>query len=204
MTDVMLTAALTGPIATKEDNAALPTTAEEIDQAGRESWEAGASIVHVHLRDSAGRPTADLEVAGRVLAMIRDACPALIQLSTGVGLTVPFEDRERLVELRPEMATLNVCSMSFGAGKFRNPPDGVRRLAARMQELGVKPELEIYDTGHLDAALDLAHQGLLDSPLQFSLVLGVRGGMGATPENLVHLVRQLPSDAAWSLSGAPT
>jgi 3-keto-5-aminohexanoate cleavage enzyme len=138
------------------------------------------------------------------LAIIRDACPALIQLSTGVGLTVPFEDRERLVELRPEMATLNVCSMSLGAGEFRNPPDGVRRLAARMQELGVKPELEIYDTGHLDAALDLAHQGLLDSPLQFSLVLRVRGGMGATPENLVHLVRQLRSDAAWSLSGAPT
>ncbi len=73
------------------------------------------------------------------------------------------------------MATLNPCSMSFGDGEFRNPPAGVRRLAARMRDLGVKPELEIYDTGHLQACLRLHDQGLLDEPLQFSIVLGVRG-----------------------------
>jgi 3-keto-5-aminohexanoate cleavage enzyme len=74
-------------------------------------------------------------------------------MSTGVGLAVPFEEREKLVELRPRMATLNPCSMSFGNGELRNPPDGVRRLAARMRELDIKPELEVYDTGHIDVCL---------------------------------------------------
>jgi 3-keto-5-aminohexanoate cleavage enzyme len=197
----VLTAALTGPIATKNDNPALPTSPEEIATAARESHEAGASVVHVHIRDEQGRPTADLEIARRVVEGIEDACPALIQLSTGVGLTVPFEEREKLVEARPTMATLNVCSMSFGSGEFRNPPDGVRRLAARMQELGVKPELELYDTGHLDVALQLLKDGLLVEPLQFSLVMGVGGGMAATPANLVSLVSRLPEGSVWQVIG---
>ena len=197
----VLTAALTGPIATKDDNPALPTTPQEIAAAARESYEAGASVVHVHIRDEQGRPTADLEIARRVVEGIEAACPALIQLSTGVGLAVPFEQREQLVEARPTMATLNVCSMSFGSGEFRNPPDGVRRLAARMQELGVKPELELYDTGHLDVALQLLKDGLLVEPLQFSLVMGVGGGMAATATNLVSLVSRLPEGSVWQVIG---
>lgn len=123
----------------------------------------------------------------------------LIQLSTGVGLTVPFEQREQLVELRPRMATLNPCSMSFGAGEFRNPPQAVRRLAARMRELDIKPELEIYDTGHLEACLRLWAEDLLAEPLQFSIVLGVRGGMAATADNLLTMVRRLPPGAIWQV-----
>ena len=201
MSAAVLTAALTGPIATKADNPALPTSPQEIAAAARESYEAGASVVHVHLRDDDGNPTADLDVARRVIGLIEEACPALIQLSTGVGLTVPYEDREKLVEARPRMATLNVCSMSFGTGEFRNPPDGVRRLAARMRELGVKPELELYDSGHLEVALALHREGLLEEPLQFSLVLGVVGGMAATPENLISLVRRLPEESIWQVIG---
>ena len=201
MSGAIITAALTGPIATKADNPALPTSPEEIAAAARGAWEAGAAIVHVHLRDAAGSPTADLETARRVVGLIGERCGALVQLSTGVGLTVPFEERERLVEARPEMATLNPCSMTFAAGEFRNPPDGVRRLAARMGELGVKPELEIYDTGHLDFALALHAEGLLAEPLQFSIVLGVRGGAAATAENLVAMVGRLPAGCAWQAIG---
>lgn len=201
MADAIITAALTGPIATKADNPALPTSPEEIAAAARGAVEAGAAIVHVHLRDTDGRPTADLEVARRVVGLIEDGCDALVQLSTGVGLDVPFEERAALVEARPRMATLNPCSMSFAAGEFRNPPDGVRRQAARMRELDVKPELEIYDTGHLDVALALHEEGLLAEPLQFSIVLGVRGGAAATPANLVHLVDRLPSGCAWQAIG---
>ncbi len=200
MTDkVILTAALTGPIATKDDNPQLPTTPEEIAAAAAGASEAGAAVVHVHVRDADGLPTADLQIARRTVGLIEDACPALIQLSTGVGLSVPFEQRERLVEARPRMATLNVCSMSFGSGEFRNPPDGVRRLATRMGELGVKPELEIYDTGHLDAALALRAEGLLADPLQFSIVLGVKGGAAATAENLITLIGRMPADAVWQV-----
>ncbi len=201
MSGAIITAALTGPIATKADNPALPTSPEEIAEAARGAWEAGAAIVHVHLRDADGNPTADLGVARRVVGLIGERCGALVQLSTGVGLTVPFEEREALVEARPEMATLNPCTMSFAAGEFRNPPDGVRRLAERMRSLGIKPELEIYDTGHLDVALALHAEGLLAEPLQFSIVLGVRGGAAATPANLVAIVDRLPEGCAWQAIG---
>jgi uncharacterized protein (DUF849 family) len=97
------------------------------------------------------------------------------------------------------MATLNPCSMSFGTGEFRNPPLAVRRLAARMRELNVQPELEIYDTGHLEACLQLQREDLLAELLQFSIVLGVRGGMAATPENLLTMVGRLPSGAVWQV-----
>ncbi|MGE5273306.1 MAG: 3-keto-5-aminohexanoate cleavage protein [Verrucomicrobiota bacterium] len=197
MTSAILTCALTGPIATKADNPHLPVTPEEIAAGARGAFEAGAAVVHVHVRDSEGRPTADLDVARRTVGLIEEACPALVQLSTGVGLDVPFEERERLVEARPRMASLNPCSMTFANGEFRNPPDGVRRLAARMQELGVRPELEIYDTGHLEVALALCEEGLIAEPLQFSIVMGIRGGMPATPAALVQLVERLPPGAIW-------
>jgi uncharacterized protein (DUF849 family) len=192
-----ITCALTGPLATKADNPNLPTTPEEIAEAARSAHEAGAAVVHVHLRDDQGRPTASLEIARRTVDLIAETSQALVQLSTGVGLNVPFEDREKLVEARPRMASLNPCSMSFAHGEFRNPPDGVRRLAARMGELGVRPELEIYDTGHLEVALALCEEGLVAEPLQFSIVMGIRGGMPATPAALVQLVERLPPGAVW-------
>jgi len=194
---IVITAAPTGPIATTKDNPALPTQPDEIAAAATKAYEAGAAVVHVHLRDENERPTADLKIAERTMGLIREQSPILIQLSTGVGLETPFEDREKLVELKPRMATLNPCSMSFGAGEFRNPPAGVRRLAARMQELGVKAELEIYDMGHIPVCLSLFEEGLLAEPLQFSIVMGVKGGMAATADNLLFAVRQLPSNAIW-------
>lgn len=196
---VVITVAPTGPIATKGDNPALPTSPEEIADAVAQAYEAGAAVAHIHLRDEKQRPTADMRIAERVIGLIGDRCPILVQLSTGVGLTVPFEERERLVDLKPAMATLNPCSMSFGGGEFRNPPADVRRLAARMRDFGIKPELEIYDTGHLDECLRLRDEGLLEGDLQFSIVMGVRGGMAATPENLMTIVPRLPAGAIWQI-----
>jgi 3-keto-5-aminohexanoate cleavage enzyme len=197
---VVITAAPTGPIASKTDNPALPTQPHEIAEAVHQAYLAGASVAHIHVRDPDDRPTADLKIARRTMDLIAERCPILIQMSTGVGLSVPFEEREALVGLRPRMATLNPCTMTFGSGEFRNPPADVARLARRMQELGVKPELEIYDTGHLDACLRMRDAGLLsDLPLQFSIVLGVRGGMAATADNLITMVRRLPADCVWQV-----
>ncbi|MGC3980632.1 MAG: 3-keto-5-aminohexanoate cleavage protein [Steroidobacteraceae bacterium] len=196
---VVITVAPTGPIATKADNQYLPTSPEEIAANVHAAYQAGASVAHIHLRDEQQRPTADLNIARRTMDLIQEKCPILIQMSTGVGLSVPYEEREKLVELKPRMATLNPCSMSFGEGEFLNPPKGVRRLAARMRELNVKPELEIYDTGHLEACMRLYEEGLLALPLQFSIVLGVRGGAAATPDNLITLVRRLPPGAIWQV-----
>ncbi|WGY00369.1 3-keto-5-aminohexanoate cleavage protein [Nocardioides sp. QY071] len=196
---VIITVAPTGPIASKADSPHLPTQPEEIAEHVARAHAAGAAVAHLHFRDAQDRPTADLTIARRTMEAIAERCPILIQLSTGVGLTVPFEEREALVELAPQMATLNPCTMSFADGEFRNPPADVRRLAERMRELGVKPELEVYDTGHLDACLRLRDAGLLEGPLQFSIVLGVNGGMSATAENLMTMVRRLPQDAIWQV-----
>jgi 3-keto-5-aminohexanoate cleavage enzyme len=197
---VVITVAPTGPIASKADNPALPTQPDEIAQAVHQAYLAGASVAHIHLRDPDDRPTADLTIARRTMDLIAERCPILIQMSTGVGLSVPFTEREALVELRPRMATLNPCTMTFGSGEFRNPPSDVARMAGRMQELGVKPELEIYDTGHLDACLRMRDAGhLTDWPLQFSIVLGVKGGMAATADNLITMVRRLPEDCSWQV-----
>ncbi len=103
----VITVAPTGPIATKADNPTLPTQPEEIAVAVHRAYELGASVAHIHLRDEQDRPTADLAIARRVMDLIAERCPILIQMSTGVGLSVPFEEREKLVELRPRMATLN-------------------------------------------------------------------------------------------------
>ncbi|HVB34962.1 MAG TPA: 3-keto-5-aminohexanoate cleavage protein [Patescibacteria group bacterium] len=197
MKPIVITAALTGPIATKADHPGLPTTPEEIAAAATAAYKAGAAVAHVHLRDERGLPTANLDIAKRVLDLIQEQSPILVQLSTGVGLDVPYGEREKLVELRPRMATLNPCTMSFGVGEFRNPPKDVRRLAARMRELGVKAELEVYDSGHLDMCLTLLKEGLLVEPLQFSIVMGVKGGMSASAENLLYNVGRLPSTAIW-------
>ncbi len=196
---VVLTVAPTGPIAFKSDNPSLPTQPHEIADAVERAYHLGASVAHIHLRDENDRPTGDLGIARRTMDLIAERCPILIQMSTGVGLGVPFEEREKLVELRPRMATLNPCSMSFGAGEFLNPPAGVRRLAARMRELDVKPELEIYDTGHLDQCLRLYDEGLLAEPLQFSIVLGVVGGAAASADNLLTIHRRLPEGAIWQI-----
>jgi 3-keto-5-aminohexanoate cleavage enzyme len=196
---IILTVAPTGPIATKADNPNLPTSPQEIADAVEEAYRAGASVAHIHLRDEQQRPTADLAIAKLTMDLIKQRCPILIQMSTGVGPMVSFEDREKLVELKPRMATLNPCSMSSGEFEFRNPPKGVRRLAARMRELDVKPELEIYDTGHLEVCLQLHKEGLLADPLQFSIVMGAGGGMAATPENLIMMVSRLPQGATWQV-----
>jgi uncharacterized protein (DUF849 family) len=198
--NVVLTVAPTGPLASKADNPSLPTQPHEIADAVHQAYLAGAAVAHLHFRDPDDRPTADLDIARRTMDLIAERCPILIQLSTGVGMNVPFEARAALAELRPRMATLNPCSMTFGAGEFRNPPADVARLASRMRELGVKPELEIYDTGHLDACLRLRDAGLLDDePMQFSVVLGVQGGMAATPDNLLTIVRRLPEGCVWQV-----
>lgn len=195
----IITVAPTGPIASKADNPHLPTQPDEIAAAVADAYARGAAVAHLHFRDRDDRPTADLDTARVTVGLIKERCPILIQLSTGVGLNVPFAERAALVELQPEMATLNPCSMTFGSGEFLNPPAAVEALAARMQELGIKPELEIYDTGHLDACLRLRDKGLLNEPLQFSLVLGVAGGMAASPANLLMMKERLPEDSIWQV-----
>ena len=201
MNNALITAALTGGFATKKEIPNLPMTPREIAQSARESYEAGAAVVHVHLRDEQGRATGDLEIARRTVAAIKEECPeVIICLSSGVSTTVPMEERMHLVELKTPIVSFDICSMTFDAeNEYRNPPKLVRKQAARMLELGIKPELELFDLGHLHYALQLLSEGLLAEPLLVSFVFGKMGGMPADAGVLATLVRDLPAGTAWQV-----
>jgi 3-keto-5-aminohexanoate cleavage enzyme len=196
---VVITCSVDGPIATPSENPNLPYTPEQFAEQAKAVYAEGASVIHIHSRGADGLPTSDYGRTKEILDAVHESCPILTQLSTGGFF--PYEERARLVELKPRMASLNLCTMTFGKREFRNPPLEVRKVAARMMELGVKGELEIYDTGHLDFALRLLKEGLLLEPLQFSVVLGVDGGAAATPENLMRLVSHMPPNAIWQMIG---
>ena len=200
MPNPIITAALTGPVATKADNPGMPGTVAEIAADAKAAYDAGAAVIHIHLRDDDGNMTVDLDVARRTVEAVRATCRGIVQLSTG-GLAFTYEDRMKMVEAKPAMATLNPCTMTFGAAEFRNPPRQMMELAARMIELGIKPEVEIYDTGHLEMMLYLLHKGLLVEPIQVSFVMGVRGGMKGDPALLAYLVRELPEGTSWQVIG---
>jgi 3-keto-5-aminohexanoate cleavage enzyme len=201
---VIITVAPTGPLTTREQHPAVPLSPEEIGVAVAEAAEAGAAIAHVHARDEAGLPTADPAVYAAIAREIRSRCDIVVQASTGVGLTVPWQERLAIVEsgeVDVTMATLNPASMTFANGTFSNPPEFVERLAEAMHERDLHPELEVYDFGHVALCLDLVQRGLIREPLQFSFVMGVRGGMPGDPALLSQLRSMLPEKAIWQAIG---
>jgi len=198
---LIITAALVGAELSRADHPGLPLTPEEIGQAAAEAREAGASMVHLHVRDEAGQPTQDLEAFRRAIEAIRARCDVIIQVSTGGAVGMTAEERLQPVYLRPEMASLTTGSVNFGDQVFLNPWPLVEQFARVMQEQGVKPEIEIFDVGMIATALRLLKRGLIDEPLHFNLVMGVAGGIPATPRGLLHLVESLPPGATWSVAG---
>jgi uncharacterized protein (DUF849 family) len=201
---VIITVAPTGPLTTRENHPGLPVTPQEIAEAVAEAAEAGAAVAHVHARDADERPTADPSMYAEIAREIRSRCEIVVQASTGVGLDVSCEDRLEIIaspEVDVTMATLNPASMTFGQGTFSNPPWFVAELAELMRARGIQPELEVYDFGHVPLCLDLVRRGLVSGPLQFSFVMGVRGGMPGDPALLPMLVSMLPPDAMWQAIG---
>ncbi len=201
---VVITVAPTGPLTTREQHPGLPLTPAEIGEAVAEAAEAGAAVAHIHARDGAGSPTADPQVYAEIVREIRSRCSIVVQASTGVGLDVTPEERVEIIgsgEVDVTMATLNPASMTFGNGTFHNPPWFVERLAELMRERGIRPELEVYDFGHIGLCLDLVRRGLVPEPLQFSFVMGVRGGMPGDPALLPQLKAMLPAGTTWQAIG---
>lgn len=204
MEPLIITAAITGAETTTEMNPNLPVTPEEQAEAAAECVEAGASIIHLHVRDAKGRPSQSTRDFRASIEAIRAACKPqpIIQISTGGAVGAPMEERIRpIAELRPEMASLNVASMNFGDEVFVNEPQRVRDLAGKMLKLGVVPEVEIYDAGHVDIARGLLKQGLLKKPLHYQFVLGVQGGLSGEPKNLRFLVDSIDPDDTWAVAG---
>jgi uncharacterized protein (DUF849 family) len=208
----ILSAALTGALTTREQCAAIPYTPAEIAEDAAAARENGAAIAHVHARTDEGAPTFDTDVYREIRDEVRDRTDILLNFSTG-ALGEPVESRlEYVREVGPDMAALNMGSMNYAKYSrsrdefvfdmvFENPFSDIAALLAGMNESGVKPELECFDTGHVGNVRPFVERGELDSPVAFSLVMGVLGGIPATVENLVHQVRQLPDDAVWQVIG---
>jgi 3-keto-5-aminohexanoate cleavage enzyme len=201
---VIITVAPTGPLTTRENHPGLPVSPREIGEAVAEAAAAGAAVAHVHARDANALPTADPGTYAEIAREIRSRCDIVVQASTGVGLEVSCEDRLQIIasnEVDVTMATLNPASMTFGQGTFSNPPWFVEQLAELMRARGIQPELELYDFGHVPLCLDLVKRGLVRGPLQFSFVMGVRGGMPGDPALLPALVSMLPEGSVWQAIG---
>jgi 3-keto-5-aminohexanoate cleavage enzyme len=204
---VIITVAPTGSIPTRKDTPYLPITAEEVAEETRRSYDAGASVVHLHARNpETGEPTSDLDVFRSYLEEIKKRCPIITQITTGGGATtlgLGPEARLRAVEeLKPDLASLNAGSMNFGRKLFPNPPDVMELFAKRMKELKVKPEFEIYDLGMINNVIHwIIKPGLADPPYRFSFVMGVLGGIQPSLRNLAILIQDLPENSTFQVIG---
>lgn len=209
---VIVTAALTGVLATRKQCPHIPYTAQEIADEAVRSYEAGAAIVHIHAREDDGRASWRPEVFGDIAERIRARCPAILNFSTG-GIGSTIQERSRhLATTKPTMAALNMGSMNYAIYSrkqkkflihdvFLNPFADIDCLLKLMHEQGVVPELECFDAGHICNADPFIDMGLLRPPFHFSLIMGVTGGISATPQNLRNQVGLLPEGSQWQLIG---
>ncbi|MFB6171379.1 MAG: 3-keto-5-aminohexanoate cleavage protein [Haloarculaceae archaeon] len=208
----VISAALTGALTTRDQCENIPYTPAEIAEDAAAAREAGAAVAHIHARTAEGEPTFSTETYQEIYDEVRDRTDIVINFSTG-ATGVPVEERtDYLREVQPEVAALNMGSMNYAKYSenredfvfdtvFENPFDTIEQFLTAMNEAGVKPELECFDTGHVGSIRPFVKQGTLERPIHFSLIMGVLGGIPATVENLAHQVRQLPDDATWQVIG---
>lgn len=202
MDKLIITAAICGAEVTKEHNPAVPYTVEEIAREAKSAYDAGASIIHLHVREDDGTPTQSKARFEECIAAIRAVCPdAIIQPSTGgaVGMT----DLERLqpTEIEgTEMATLDCGTLNFGGDEvFTNTENTIKNFGKIMIERGIKPEVEVFDKGMVDYAIRFSKQGYILKPMHFDFVLGVQ--MTATARDLAFMVDSIPEGSTWTVAG---
>lgn len=201
MKPLIITAALTGAETTKAHNPALPITPKEIAEEAYKCYKAGASIIHLHVRDEQGKPTQSVETFKETIDLIKEKCDVIIQISTGGAVGAPIEERMAPLALKPEMATLTAGTVNFGNDVFFNSPQYIKAFAEKMQEYEVKPEIEVFESGMIDNAIRLAKKGLIAEPMHFDFVLGVPGAMVGGIEELLYLSKRLPEGSTWSVAG---
>jgi 3-keto-5-aminohexanoate cleavage enzyme len=201
MQPVIITSAIVGAEVTKAQQPFLPITPEEIIESAVACYEAGAAIIHIHVRDAQGNATQDAQLFRRVVEGIRLRCDVITQVSTGGAVWMSAEERLQSIECRPDMATLTTGTVNFGEGVFMNNRQLVETFARRLRESGIVPEIEIFDVGMLDEAMRLRSMGLITDPVQFDFVMGVPGALGADPAHLIHMIRALPAGSTWSVAG---
>ncbi len=196
--------AITGSLPTKDNNPAVPISISEQIESTQESFEAGASIVHAHVRDDDGKPTSDPERFARLKEGIEKHCPGMIvQLSTG-GRSGAGRVRGGMLPLKPDMASLSVGSNNFPTRVYENPPDLVDWLASEMRVYNIKPEIEAFDLSHIMQAAAMQKDGRLKGPLYVQFVMGVKNAMPADErvfDFYIETLKRLSPDARWCAAG---
>jgi len=200
----VITVAITGSVPQKSDTPAVPVTPEEQIESTHEAFEAGASVVHIHVRKPDGSPSSDPELFHRVQEGVRKHCPGMIiQFSTG-GRGRTQAERAQALGLKPDMATLSTGSCNFTDWIFENPPSFVDELARTMTSYGIKPEIEVFDVSMLYAAKSLADRGLIPRSLHVQFVMGVPNALPVRRPLLEFLVKELQDlepGATWAAIG---
>jgi uncharacterized protein (DUF849 family) len=199
----LITVAPTGAELEKGAVPALPVTLDELVSTAVQCQEAGAAVIHVHIRDGAAKPTLDLGRLTDTVRALRDATDLVVQLSTGGAVTDSFERRLAVLDAGPDACSLTCGTVNFGADVFMNPWGFITELYAKTQELGIVPEFELFDFGHIATLHRLLAE--LGEPagghVPCDLVMGVPGGMPGDAATLVQAVAALPSGATWSATG---
>lgn len=203
-TPAIITVAITGAVPTTKDNPAVPVVPEKQVESAIEAFHAGATVCHVHVRDAEERPSSDPKLYEEIRLGIQESCPEMVvQFSTGArGRTI--EERFSCLDLRPEMVSFSTGSVNFPYGIYENPADVVDEMAQRIIDLGIKPEIEVFDLAMLYAAADLVERGLLARPPHIQLVMGIKNALPPR-ESLVDFfaseLQELIPDATWTCMG---
>jgi 3-keto-5-aminohexanoate cleavage enzyme len=209
---VVITCALSGVLATRRQCPGIPYTASEIADEAKRAYDAGASVVHIHARNPDGSPTFDPAVFADIKKEIRQRCPIILNFSTGTILDDVTQQIAYLRESRPEIGALNMGSMNYAKYSkkkkqfefdmiFPNPYAKILKLLEVMNEVGVKPELECFDTGHTAGCAPLFDMGALKAPYQFSFIVNVLGGVPPMIESLQLQTKIMPAGSDWEVIG---
>lgn len=203
MEKLIITAAICGAEVTKEHNPNIPYTVREIGIEAEKSFLAGASIIHLHVREDDGTPTQNLERFQACVDEIKKRCSDLIVLpSTGGAIGMSNEERLQPIFMtpQPEIATLDMGTMNFGGDDvFVNTENTIIKFAKEMNSRGIKAELECFDKGMIDMSIRLHKKGHIKEPMHFNFMMGIIGGIAATPRDLLYLVNSIPKSSTFSV-----
>jgi 3-keto-5-aminohexanoate cleavage enzyme len=208
---VIVTCAMSGVVTTRAQCGAIPYTVEDFAREAKRAWDAGATVLHIHARTDDGMPDYTAARYRAIGDAIRAVCPIILNFSTG---TLDPEARKapHITDYKPEIGALNMGSMNYAKYNpkrknwvfnfvFENSFEYIAELLGKMNEAGVKPELECFDTGHVASVDALIDMGLLKTPLDFSFVMGVVGGVRATARHLAFMADNAPAGSTWKVVG---
>lgn len=197
---MVVTVAPTGADVFRSNNPNIPYTPAEIAQHSIDAAQAGATIVHLHVREDDGTPSGRPELFGDVMARVREGSDLITMVSTGGSADMTIEERTTGLEAKPDLSGVESGSMNFGDDTFITPPPAARGIIKRATQAGIGLEVEAFDVGHVISAVRWLQDGVLPAPMRINLVFGVPGGIDASPEALAAMLRPLPPETFWTVT----